>query len=98
MVTDARSLNAWRRWGYRILPGDLYSYILHMRPAEWPIMAGHTALGYILAVGWHGARTGEHIRAAVFALVMLRTGRMDRKSALAYGPFLILGALVAVLA
>ena len=35
--------------------------------------------------------------AAVFALVMLRTGRMDRKSALTYGPFLILGAVFAVL-
>ena len=35
-MTDARTLNAWRRWGYRVLPGDLYSYILHMRPAEWP--------------------------------------------------------------
>ena len=70
MVTPARTLNAWRRWGYRLLPGDSYSYILHMRPAEWPIMAGHTALGYILSVGWHGARSGEHLGAAVFALII----------------------------
>jgi len=56
---DARTLNAWRRWGYRLLPGDLYSYILHMRPAEWPIMAGHTLLGYILAVGLKGAGSRE---------------------------------------
>ena len=69
-MTDARTLNAWRRWGYRLLPGDFYSYILHMRPAEWPIMAGHTALGYILAVGWHGARSREHLGAAVFALII----------------------------
>ena len=54
-MTDARTLNAWRRWGYRLLPGDLYSYILHLRPAEWPIMAGHTLLGYVLAVGLRGA-------------------------------------------
>src|SRR4051812_45137189 len=46
---DARVLNALRRWGYRVLPGDFYSYVLHMRPAEWPIMAGHTLLGYVLA-------------------------------------------------
>ena len=73
MVTesrDPRSLNAWRRWGYRLLPGDLYSYILHLRPAEWPIMAGHTALGYILAVGVQGALRGERLADALFALVI----------------------------
>jgi len=69
-VTDARALNAWRRWGYRLLPGDLYSYILHMRPAEWPIMAGHTLLGYVLAVGVQGALGGQHLGAAVLALVI----------------------------
>ena len=70
MVTDARTLNAWRRWGYRVLPGDLYSYILHMRPAEWRIMAGHTLLGYVLAVGVARARSGEQIGAALLALVI----------------------------
>src|SRR3989449_7844816 len=40
VVADARTRNAWRRWGYRVLPGELFSYVLHMRPAEWPIMAG----------------------------------------------------------
>ena len=67
---DARTLNAWRRWGYRLLPGDLYSYLLHMRPAEWPIMAGHTLLGYILAVGVRGAWGGEHLGRAILALVI----------------------------
>src|SRR5690606_39493369 len=38
----ARTLNAWRRLGYRLMPGDSFSYVLHMRPAEWPIMAAHT--------------------------------------------------------
>ena len=70
MVADARTLNAWRRWGYRILPGDLYSYLLHMRPAEWPIMAGHTLLGYVLAVGVRGALSGAHVGAALQALVI----------------------------
>jgi 4-hydroxybenzoate polyprenyltransferase len=70
VVTDARGLNASRRWGYRVLPGDIYSYILHMRPAEWPIMAGHTLLGYVLAVGVAGALHGEQIGAALLALVI----------------------------
>src|SRR5207247_7794892 len=70
VVSAARTLNAWRRWGYRVLPGELNSYLLHMRPAEWPIMAGHTLLGYILAVGLHGARSGEHLGPAILALVI----------------------------
>lgn len=47
----ARNLNAIRRIGYAILPGDLFSYILHLRPAEWPIMAAHTTIGILLATG-----------------------------------------------
>ncbi len=70
MVADARTLNAWRRWGYRLLPGDFYSYILHMRPAEWPIMAGHTLLGYVLAVGVQGAVGGQQSGVALLALVI----------------------------
>jgi 4-hydroxybenzoate polyprenyltransferase len=68
VVTRARELNAWRRWGYRVLPGDLYSYILHLRPAEWPIMAGHTLLGYVLAVGFAGLARGEKLGDALLAL------------------------------
>ena len=70
MVTDARTLNAWRRWGYRLLPGDLFSYVLHLRPAEWPIMAGHTLLGYGLAVGWTGVARGTALGAALGALAV----------------------------
>ncbi len=70
MVTDARALNTWRRWGYRLLPGDLCSYLLHMRPAEWPIMAGHTLLGYVLAVGIKGVGSGEWLPQALWALVL----------------------------
>ncbi|PYP00392.1 MAG: hypothetical protein DMD57_16405 [Gemmatimonadetes bacterium] len=58
MVVDARTRNAWRRWGYRLLPGEVFSYVLHMRPAEWPIMAGHTLVGYVLAVGFSGVVRG----------------------------------------
>jgi 4-hydroxybenzoate polyprenyltransferase len=67
---DARTHNRWRRWGYRLLPGDLFSYVLHLRPAEWPIMAGHTALGYFLAVGWSGAGSGEQLLPALAALLI----------------------------
>jgi len=70
VVTNARTLNAWRRWGYRVLPGDLYSYILHMRPAEWPIMAGHTLLGYVLAVGFAGVVRGAWLPQALGALAI----------------------------
>ncbi len=69
-MTDARTLNAWRRWGYRLLPGDLYSYILHMRPAEWPIMAGHTLLGYVLAVGFAGVVRGAWLSQALGGLTI----------------------------
>jgi 4-hydroxybenzoate polyprenyltransferase len=66
----ARRLTPWRRWGYRLLPGDLFSYVLHLRPAEWPIMAAHTALGWVLAVGISGVRSGAHVGAAAAALVI----------------------------
>ena len=42
-----------REFGYRLL-GDGFDYLLHMRPAEWPVMAAHTALGSVLAIGWAG--------------------------------------------
>jgi lycopene elongase/hydratase (dihydrobisanhydrobacterioruberin-forming) len=67
---NPRALNPWRQWGYRLLPGDLFSYVLHMRPAEWPIMAGHTILGYVLAVGLKGAGSGERFFPALLALVV----------------------------
>jgi 4-hydroxybenzoate polyprenyltransferase len=41
-----------------------------MRPAEWPIMAGHTLLGYVLAVGLRGAGSGEQLGPAILALVI----------------------------
>ena len=67
-MTDARDLNAWRRWGYGVVPGNGFSYILHMRPAEWPIMAAHTLLGYVLAVGWSGLFSGRKLGATALAL------------------------------
>lgn len=67
-MSDARTLNIWRRWGYRVLPGDAFSYVLHLRPAEWPIMAAHTILGYVLAVGVGGVMRGEALAPALYGL------------------------------
>jgi 4-hydroxybenzoate polyprenyltransferase len=33
------------------LLGPALPWLLHLRPAEWPVMAGHTALGWLLASG-----------------------------------------------
>jgi 4-hydroxybenzoate polyprenyltransferase len=58
-----------RAAGYRLL-GRRLDYLLHLRPAEWPIMAAHTALGYLLAVGLRGAAQGEQVGSAVLGLVL----------------------------
>lgn len=62
---DPRRLTAGRRFGYRLLPGDGFSYILHLRPREWAIVAGHTAFGFLLAlvsgpeaIDWSAAALG----------------------------------------
>ena len=57
-----------RAAGYRLL-GRRLDYLLHLRPAEWPIMAAHTALGYLLAVGLRGI-TGERLSAALLGLIL----------------------------
>ncbi|MFN8651058.1 MAG: UbiA family prenyltransferase [Gemmatimonadales bacterium] len=58
-----------RQAGYRLF-GSTFDYLLHLRPAEWPIMAAHTALGYFLAVGLDGARRGEALGPALAGLVI----------------------------
>jgi 4-hydroxybenzoate polyprenyltransferase len=55
--------------GYRLL-GSFFDYLLHLRPAEWPIMAAHTALGYFLAVGLSGAIGGEALKPALVGLAL----------------------------
>lgn len=39
-----------RELGYRVL-GRRLDYVLHLRPAEWPIVAVHAATGAVLALG-----------------------------------------------
>jgi 4-hydroxybenzoate polyprenyltransferase len=58
-----------REAGYRLL-GRRLDYLLHLRPAEWPIMAAHTAVGYLLAVGLGGAAAGHAIDRALLGLVL----------------------------
>jgi 4-hydroxybenzoate polyprenyltransferase len=58
-----------RRTGYRLF-GPSFNYLLHTRPAEWPIMVAHTLLGYVLAVGVHGALRGEHAGPVALGLVL----------------------------
>lgn len=70
MTGASRTLNVWRRLGYRLLPGDAFSYLLHLRPAEWPIMAVHTALGFLLASGYTVVLGGSAVRNLVWALVL----------------------------
>ncbi len=85
MTADARTLNPWRRAGYRLLPGDAFSYVLHLRPAEWPIMSAHSALGFALAVGvpslLAGARLGTLAWALVIWVVCLNGGTLAINSA-----------------
>jgi 4-hydroxybenzoate polyprenyltransferase len=69
-MNDARTRNIWRRAGYRLLSGDGFSYLLHLRPAEWPIMAAHTALGFIMAVGLWPALHGQQIGTLLWALLL----------------------------
>ena len=58
-VRDYRTHTRVRRFGYRLIPGDGFSYLLHLRPREWPIMAAHTALGFLLALGITRAFTAD---------------------------------------
>ncbi len=58
-----------REAGYRLV-GRRLDYLLHLRPAEWPIMAAHTAVGYLLAVGLAAAARGERLAPALMGLVL----------------------------
>ncbi len=68
-MTDRRAVPPARRAGYRLF-GRAFDYLLHMRPAEWLIMAVHTALGYLLAVGFDGVAEGERLLPALAGLAL----------------------------
>ena len=58
-----------RRAGYRLF-GSSFSYLLHTRPAEWPIMVAHILVGYVLAVGLQSALRGEQAGRVALGLVL----------------------------
>lgn len=56
-----------RQAGYRLL-GSRLDYLLHTRPIEWPIVAAHTAVGYLLAIGTDNALRSERLAAACLGI------------------------------
>jgi 4-hydroxybenzoate polyprenyltransferase len=56
-----------RQAGYRLL-GPRFDYLLHTRPVEWPIVAAHTGVGYLLAVGLPNALRGESLGPALLGI------------------------------
>jgi 4-hydroxybenzoate polyprenyltransferase len=64
-----KTLGVARRIGYAVLPGDTFSYVLHLRPREWPIMIAHTSIGFIIAVGIRAFVNGERLSAYLVALL-----------------------------
>lgn len=58
-----------RRFGFKLF-GPVLPYLLHLRPSEWPVMAGHTILGYLLAVGISGVLDGPAWRQGLLGLVL----------------------------
>lgn len=65
---DETSVSRGRRLGYRLL-GRGFNYLLHLRPAEWPIVAAHAAVGAILAVGFQGVVSPDVWPTLVVAIV-----------------------------
>ena len=80
-----QTLNAVRRVGYAVLPGDAFSYVLHLRPREWPIMVAHTSIGFIIAIGVrafaHGERFGAYLVALLAWVACLNAGTLALNSA-----------------
>ena len=58
-----------RRAAHRLF-GPALAYLLHLRPSEWPIMAGHTLVGYLLAVGVPGTLRGEALGQGVLGVIL----------------------------
>jgi 4-hydroxybenzoate polyprenyltransferase len=58
-----------RRAGYRLF-GARLDFFLHTRPAEWPIVAAHASLGYLLAVGVQSAFRSTRLGEAAFGITL----------------------------
>lgn len=73
-----------RRAGYRLL-GSRLDYLLHTRPVEWPIVAAHTLVGYVLAVGLTNVLRSDRLESALLGtalwVVCLNGGTLALNSA-----------------
>jgi 4-hydroxybenzoate polyprenyltransferase len=58
-----------RRAGYHLL-GRRLDFLLHTRPAEWPIVAAHAAVGYLLAVGIPNALGSDRLGNAGLGILL----------------------------
>jgi len=80
-----RTLGIARRIGYRLLPGDTFSYVLHLRPREWPIMIAHTSIGFVIAIGapafFRGDRFGAYLIMVLSWVGCLNAGTLALNSA-----------------
>ena len=69
-------MSSRRALGYRLL-GKGFNYLLHLRPAEWPILAVHLLTGSALSIGLAGLLGGEGgwaLPAGAFAFVVCLNG------------------------
>jgi 4-hydroxybenzoate polyprenyltransferase len=80
-----RTLGIARRIGYTLLPGDTFSYVLHLRPREWPIMIAHTSIGFVIAIGarafLRGDRFGAYLIMVLSWVGCLNAGTLALNSA-----------------
>lgn len=56
-----------RRAAGRVL-GPLLPYLLHLRPAEWPILTGHLLTGWLLASGFRWPTASESVAIAAWVI------------------------------
>lgn len=75
---QAAEATASRRFLAPLL-GPALPYLLHMRPAEWPVMAAHTLLGWLLAMGF--AFNGDLVIGMVAWVIGLNGGTLALNSA-----------------
>lgn len=83
-AAHARAHSRIRRIGYRLIPGDGFSYLLHMRPREWPIVAAHSLFGFLIAIPMDPAVAGRWPAAALGVavfVVLLNGGTLAINSA-----------------
>jgi len=69
--------------GYGLM-GSRFDYVLHLRPAEWPIVAAHMGVGLVLAVGFSAVSSlalGRTLLGFLLWVVCLNGGTLAVNSA-----------------